>query len=424
MKKNELKLPAIRSKMGIWVYYVSSLSFNQVRNYVSPINDELHKSELLSQMIQRSITENYKNIAHYLTSQEERFFNALILAVYDGEPSWNEIRIEDENGQDNYDLGILSLTGLEKIFPVDGQHRVAGIKEALEINPDLGQEKVPVIFIGHSKNDVGMQRTRRMFSTLNRYAKPVSMRDIIALDEEDVIAIASRNIIDQSKLFEDDRILDSKTKAIPDNNERALTTIITYYECNKELAWLFLKDKPVKGLDEKLIKGKAKVNEYIRHRPNDEVIEFFTNECEAYWSALIGECQDAFKKDVGIGKYRNRDGGHVFFRPVSLIPFTKALVRIKEKENLDYENLIRKFPSNVFWIQNDIWKKIIWDDVKKSMIMGNSKLIELIFLYSYDNSFLTESEKKKIVKELESKWDYHESDIIEIFEQRLLGENI
>ena len=31
---------------------------------------------------------------------------------------------------------------------------------------------------------------------------------------------------------------------------------------------------------------------------------------------------------------------------------------------------------------------------------------------------------KKIVKELESKWDYHESDIIEIFEQRLLGENI
>ena len=300
MKKNELKLPAIRSKMGIWVYYVSSLSFNQVRNYVSPINDELHKSELLSQMIQRSITENYKNIAHYLTSQEERFFNALILAVYDGEPSWNEIRIEDENGQDNYDLGILSLTGLEKIFPVDGQHRVAGIKEALEINPDLGQEKVPVIFIGHSKNDVGMQRTRRMFSTLNRYAKPVSMRDIIALDEDDVIAIASRNIIDQSKLFEDDRILDSKTKAIPDNNERALTTIITYYECNKELAWLFLKDKPVKGLDEKLIKGKAKVNEYIRHRPNDEVIEFFTNECEAYWSALIGECQDAFKKDVAL----------------------------------------------------------------------------------------------------------------------------
>lgn len=40
--------------------------------------------------------------------------------------------------------------------------------------------------------------------------------------------------------------------------------------------------------------------------------------------------------------------GACLFRPVSLIPFTKALVRIKEKENLDYENLIRKFPSSVF----------------------------------------------------------------------------
>ena len=173
-------------------------------------------------------------------------------------------RIEDENGQDNYDLGVLTLSGQEKIFPVDGQHRVAGIKEALELNQDIGEERVPVIFIGHSKDEMGMQRTRRMFSTLNRYAKPVSMRDIIALDEDDVIAIASRNIIDQSNLFEDDRILDSKTKAIPDNNERALTTIITYYECNKELAWLFVKDILVKGLDEKPIKGKAKVNEYIR----------------------------------------------------------------------------------------------------------------------------------------------------------------
>lgn len=91
-----------------------------MQNYVSPINDELHKSEMLSQMIQRSITENYKSIAHYLTSQEERFFNALILAVYDGEPRWNEIRIEDENGQDNYDLGVLTLSGQEKFSLLTG----------------------------------------------------------------------------------------------------------------------------------------------------------------------------------------------------------------------------------------------------------------------------------------------------------------
>lgn len=124
-----IKLPAIRSKMGIWVYYVSSLSFYEVSQYVKPIDDELHKSELLSGMIQRSITDNYKSIANYLETQDERFFNALILAVYDGQPIWNEIRFEDSNGEDNYNLGLITLSGEEKIFPVDGQHRVAGIKK-------------------------------------------------------------------------------------------------------------------------------------------------------------------------------------------------------------------------------------------------------------------------------------------------------
>lgn len=419
MEKKEIKLPAIRSKMGIWIYYVSSLSFKQVAEYVRPINNELHKSELLSQMIQRSITENYKSIANYLLSQEERFFNALILAVYDGQPIWNEIRIEDENGEDNYDLGLLTLSGEEKIFPVDGQHRVAGIKEALKLNQAMKEERVPVIFIGHSKDEMGMQRTRRMFSTLNRYAKPVSMRDIIALDEDDFVAIASRNIIDQANLLSDDRILDSKTKAIPDNNDKALTTIITYYECNKELAWLFIKDIDVKGLDEKIIKGRSKVNEYIRHRPSDDIIQKFTRDCEMFWSALIHNCSDAFQSGCGVGKYRNKDGGHIFFRPVSLIPFTKAIVRIKEKSDLSYEDIISKFPSNVMWIQNSIWRKIIWDDVKKNMIMGNSKLIELILLYSYDKSILTLAEQKKINKELESKWDYHEDDLMEVFENWL-----
>ena len=172
-------------------------------------------------------------------------------------------------------------------------------------------------------------------------------------------------------------------------------------------------------MDEKIIKGRSKVNEYIRHRPSDDIIQKFTQDCEMFWSALIHNCPDAFQSGCGVGKYRNKDGGHIFFRPVSLIPFTKAIVRIKEKSDLSYEEIISKFPSNVMWIQNSIWRKIIWDDVKKNMIMGNSKLIELILLYSYDKSILTLAEQKKISKELESKRDYHEDDLMEVFENWL-----
>ena len=59
-----IRIPAIRSKMGIWIYYITTLSFEEVNLYVRPINNELHKSTLLSEMIQRSITDNYKSIAH------------------------------------------------------------------------------------------------------------------------------------------------------------------------------------------------------------------------------------------------------------------------------------------------------------------------------------------------------------------------
>ena len=99
------RIPAVRAQMGIWVYYVSAMSFKDVDVYVKAIDDELHKSILLREMIQRSITDNYKDITSYLLNQNERFFNALILAVYDGSPSWNAIRIENREGDFNYDLG-------------------------------------------------------------------------------------------------------------------------------------------------------------------------------------------------------------------------------------------------------------------------------------------------------------------------------
>lgn len=419
-----MKIPAIRSRMGIWMYYVSSLSFNDILGYVSPIDDELHKSKLLSEMIQRSITDNYKSIANYLETQEERFFNALILAIYDGDPVWNEIRI-NEFEDVNYPLGVLTLSGKEKIFPVDGQHRVAGIKKVLEKNPQLGEERVPVIFIGHSKDEAGMQRTRRMFSTLNRYAKPVSLRDIIALDEDDVVAIASRNLIDDTKLFLKDRILDSKSKSIPETNITALTTIIAYYECNKELLWLYVKDVVVRGMDGELIRGRKKVNEYIRHRPSEIVINEFTEECYEFWKLIMTCCRGLDEYTDGtVGRYRDKEGGHIFFRPVALISFTKAVVCIREKTSMNYEEIFDSFPEELLWIQHKLWRRILWDGIQRKMIMGNSKLVELLLVYIFDPKLLSETEKKKVINGLQSVWDMQESEnVLELFNEIIVDKN-
>lgn len=397
------QIPAVRAQMGIWVYYVSAMKFCDIAKYVKPIDDELHKSRLLRDAIQRSITDNFKSIASYLLEQNERFFNAVILAVYDGSPTWKEIKLDEEVC--DYSLGLLNLSGEEKIFPVDGQHRVAGIKKALAEKSELSSEMVPVVFVSHSIDAEGMQRTRRMFSTLNRYAKPVTMRDIIALDEDDAVAIVSRNLIDDTAMFVEQSIFDGKSKSLPESNNMAFTSLIAFYECNKELLWFMIKDQEIKNGDKKIVKAKgSKTEEFLRHRPPQCFIDEFETICKEYWQTLFCICEN-YEAGKTVGEYRNREGGHIFFRPIALQAFTKAVVEIKCRSSESISSVVSNFQTEILWLNHPIWKKVLWDPFQSTMIMGQAELTKFLLIYAYDNQMLTSKEKKKIVSKLSSIWD-------------------
>lgn len=183
-----MKIPVIRGKIGNWRYYTGVLSFNQISDHVKSSTKEFYEASCLSELLQRELTKNYESIKHYLQNDKERFFNALVLAIYDGDPKWLEVEFSEDERETN-NVGFLQFSGDEIIFPVDGQHRVEGIKAALKETPDLSNEQVPVIFIAHEDTPEGKKRTRKLFSTLNRRAKPVGENEKIALDEDDVIAI-------------------------------------------------------------------------------------------------------------------------------------------------------------------------------------------------------------------------------------------
>ena len=112
-----LNIPAIRGVIGDIVYYTSSFTFKQIADYVKKIDDELHTSTSLKDQLQRSLTKNYESITNYILSQKEHFFNSLVLAVYDGDPEWNEIEVRFKD-TDYYTMGFLRFNGKEKIFPV------------------------------------------------------------------------------------------------------------------------------------------------------------------------------------------------------------------------------------------------------------------------------------------------------------------
>lgn len=388
-----MNIPALKAKIGTWDYYVTVLTFEQVSKYVSKIDDQLHKSESLKDLIQRSITDNYLSLKDYIIKQPELFFNSLVLAVYDDYPSWREIEFK-YGDKEIYQMGVLEFPGEHKIFPVDGQHRVEGIKAALKENPKLANEKISAIFIGHKNDDDGKRKTRRLFSTLNRYAKPVTADDIIALDEDDSAAIITRELLEEYDLFTGKRVVYAKQKAIPSNNNDAITSIITLYQANIELfkAYYFeLNHKKIsKPKLEEQLKFRLQENEFIRYK------EF----CYKFW--------DGFKEFDVIKSYlskrelfaktfrNNENGGNLLFRPVGFLPIIKAALSIRLKEKKEFKAIFKKLNKIDLEINNKPWEYVVWSPLEKKMIMNSAALTELLILYIYDNNILLKNEMKKL----------------------------
>jgi DNA sulfur modification protein DndB len=165
-----------------------------------------------------------------------------VVGVYGGEPQWAPLSISspiqsdrfqiDEQAQIEFQraVGFLGFSGDESLFTIDGQHRVAGIKEALKRDESLAAEEVSAIFVSHQPTSESMERTRRLFTTLNKTAVRVKQADIIALDEDNGFAIVTRQLVDDSDLFRRGNLISfTETSAVRPSDESAVTSIIHLY---------------------------------------------------------------------------------------------------------------------------------------------------------------------------------------------------
>ena len=389
-----MNIPAIRGIIGNTIYYSANFTFQQINELVErKVGDEIYKSTTLKDRLQRSLTDNTGKIKQYILDRDDRFFNALVLAVYDGEPQWTEIRFElNENEFSN--VGILHFNGQEKIFPVDGQHRVEGIKQAIKSNPALVSETISVILIGHSTSDAGMKKSRRIFSTLNRYAKPVKLGDIIALDEDDTVAIATRELLETHVLFTGDRIKATNTKSIPKNDKSSFTSLITLYECNLELFQIFHFKKLV---------GSSRLKDFLKSRPEEGIISGFIEFLSHFWTLMIEtfpEIREFINGDpqTAAEKYRDPiDGGNILFRPVALLQMTKAISYLYNENNrLNEREILSSFSKLDRTVSKEPWSKIIWDPASKRMIVNNQILLKYLFVYIFNPDYLKEKDKSEL----------------------------
>lgn len=377
-KNHTLTLPALRGLMGSWVYYSCLVSLDEIAKRVK-FADEIHRSKQLSEMIQRKLqSARSAQIASYIKTQPERFFSSLVVATYGGNPDWHAITSINPKGSASdlsnvsdevlESVGFLTFHGDEKLFALDGQHRLAGIKKAVQEGlPEEHADEVSVIFVAHKVSPQGVERTRRLFTTLNKTARPVSKGDIIALDEDDVMAICVRKLIEDTDYFSNKKIAFVATNNMPSTNMQSITTIGNLYDV---VAILFSE------AETELKKKKADLQ---RSRPTDsELIAYFelANNYISLLAKNFAEFRSFLKSpnptDI-VTKHRGAHGGKIIFRPAGLDMLTRVVARLTKTMSLEEAvKLTSKLPRD---LTSAPFATLMWNTTTQTI--GNSNNVTL-----------------------------------------------
>lgn len=375
-----LRLAALRGEFGTWAFYVAMMPLVELAKRVH-FAEEIHKDKRLVEMMQRRVKEGRgREVAEYLKTAKERFFNALVVAVYKGEPRWHEMSLRNSSDaslsvgdlglQVRGALGVLTFSGAERLFALDGQHRLAGIRLALAEKTIPETDEIAVICVGHSPEDAGMERTRRLFTTLNKKAKPVSLADIIALDEDDLGAICARRLVDEYSPFRGERTALKANNNIADKDVAAFTTIGAIWD----VAWHLFKH----------LRPEVK-KKYGDNRPPEETVDSLYELTKSFFESLaaerkeFGEFVNSKRPETVVARYRH---SHVLFRPVGLGVFAEIAAKRAARLNIALPDAVRDVATQPFVFAQPPFLGILWDPATSTVITKGRALTRDLVAYA------------------------------------------
>lgn len=362
MSTTKLILPCLRGVIGDWVYYSSLMTASQINDWILTAKD-IREAKSLDEELQRDLKDRKKDIAKYLLNDNSRFFNSIIVGIFGGVPDWLEFDLSkaQEKYSNNFDeaymkdsLGLMVFDGDEKMFAIDGQHRAAGIQlayqEELKKDADkriLIDDQFSVIFVAHVDDCPGMKRTRKLFSDINKNAKPVAKRDKIIIDEQELASIVTRRIYAESRYFKKGELVSlAESTNLESNDTTYFTNITNLYDSIKRLRSLYKIPKGTNEWDEvNILNFKILVEQFL-----DDI---FTSKSEYKRYFING--------DIGLAELR-RNNAYLLFRPVGFTMMTRLYIEFYKRDEIDFfkENIDKvsyHFPDSPF-------NKIIWNHGK------------------------------------------------------------
>jgi DNA sulfur modification protein DndB len=388
--KNEWYVPSLRGVLGDWVYYSALMKAEHIAKRIKP-SHEIREAKALEDFLQRALKPRVNKIAVYLAKRDSRFFNSIIVGIFDALPSWAEFDLNrigkqfDEAGKAEVkdSVGLLVFTGKEKMFAIDGQHRVEGIKRAYQKNQArIESDQYPVIFVAHLDTSSGKERTRRLFCDINKNAVSVSQGDKVVIDEDDLSAVVTRRVYADYVHFKGGKeIAVTERKEVLEKDGKArFTSLLALYTVTKKLKKLFHKKRGTPDTSpENVSLFQAIVAEFfdyaIAHEPS--LNKYF----EQKSTALSEE------------RKRNRN---LFFRPIGLEILARLYAHFYEYDSLKKLSLGLKRVN--FQNPGGIFDGILWSGGR--ILAGAKEKTAAVDLCLYILGELRGKKKKELLNRL------------------------
>lgn len=393
MKKfKELIVPCLRGSVGDWVFYNTVIPFSELERIDT--EHKIKEAKELDKWLQRQLKDRVEGIKSYLLKEEERFFNSIIVGLYGESPDWYALDLSVIESKFNLkissnvkeSLGILTLTGNEILFTIDGQHRIEGIKRACkDDNERFSNDELSVIFVGHKEDEKGYVRTRKLFATINREAKTPSKNDLAIIDETYGYNIVARMLFAQYKRFEN-KIALTENYDLERNDHKNFTNLLNLVEVNKKI-FSQIKYKESKFSSPTFEKRKE------LYKSSEEFYDFII--------LNIVEYKKYFSGKLNLENVRNSTPGkplNLLFLPIGINLIAEIYCYFKTENKLNV--LEKNFNKFNFDLYNGHFKFIFFNPVQNKIISSNKTLGKKLAIYLLGENFnrSEESLKKSLAK--------------------------
>lgn len=186
---NSYSFAVIRGVQAGRAYYVAMVPLKTVGRLVRFDEDELPPQLRAQRELNKG---RVPGIARYLTDNTGEYVLSALSATVDG-----AMRFDPVPGERS--VGKLTVDMTATIVINDGQHRRAGIVEALRERPHLGDETIAVTLFP----DEGLVRSQQMFVDLNQHGVKPSRSLRLFYDGRDEAARLTRAVVQAVPLFRD-----------------------------------------------------------------------------------------------------------------------------------------------------------------------------------------------------------------------------